>query len=335
MDEDFLTQIGPDLDLVEKKLRTLVASSIDIINDIYVDLVQSGGKRLRPVLYLLCAGKSPDKEQRTSIAAALEFIHMATLVHDDIVDHAELRRGLPATHTVWGRHSAVLAGDYLFARAFFILSQVLKIDSREDNQLFSLLTQLVCVICEGEFLQNEAAFDLSMSEERYLDIIGRKTAHFFATACQMGAVSARYDEQTVKGLRRYGYYLGMAFQIRDDMLDVIGTPEKIGKPVNHDLSQGNITLPVIYALKHVRDHRLRETITAKNFSKEKFLLCAQLVMAAGGIEYSRTVMTQYVEAALASIPENVPAATKNALRSVAHELLSCSLALKLDSHSGN
>lgn len=322
MHKEFFALVYEELAAVETTLLTLLKSPVYILNEISENLIQAGGKRLRPALYLLCAKNSTslDTSAKTTVAAAIELIHMATLVHDDILDNASLRRGLPTAHSIWGRHNGVLAGDYLFAKAFFILSQTDGCTDKRTYKLLNLLINVIGVMCEGEIMQRTAAFDISTTEETYLSIVSQKTAHFIATACEMGGVSAEYDSNIIFGLRRYGYHLGMAFQIIDDILDFTASAEELGKPTTNDLAQGNLTLPVIFALKQDNTKSLCEIIRRRNFAQDKIRLCRELIVAAGGITYSRQAAAKHIQAADDAIPQDIPADVQISLRKLAGHL---------------
>lgn len=221
------------LDAVEEKLRRVVESDVDVLNDASHHIISSGGKRIRPRLiflsYLAAGGK--DISRVVPLAAAVELVHTATLVHDDINDHSLTRRGKITVHARWGRTFALLTGDYLFAKVYEMMAPY-------GARLNSLMADATVQLVEGETLQAAAAKSGQMNRETYKEIITRKTASLFQASAEMAALLGNGDEEVVDALRDYGHYLGLAFQIVDDILDIIGDPEKMGKPVGADVIKG-------------------------------------------------------------------------------------------------
>ena len=245
--EDALTTL---LSLVQEDLalcnRTIVArmqSPVELIPQLAAHIVAAGGKRLRPLLTLSCARMCgyTRGERHINLAACVEFIHTATLLHDDVVDDSALRRGLASANAVFGNKASVLVGDFLFARAFELMV--------EDGSLrvLGILSRAAATISEGEVLQLVTQNDLSTSEERYLSVIEGKTAALFAAACQVGGVVADQPEPKEQALARYGHNLGIAFQLVDDALDYAADQAVLGKTVGDDFREGKITLPVLAA----------------------------------------------------------------------------------------
>ena len=217
---------------VDKTLNSIIDSDVVTLYDASGHILDSGGKRVRPQLAILAylATDGQDVESVSPLAAAVELVHTATLVHDDINDHSELRRGRPAVHSIWGRTFALLTGDYLFAKVFALMAPY--------GADYNVVMADACVaLVEGETIQAIAAKKGEMNEEVYKQIIERKTASLFEAATIMGAKFSGSDDETVEHLRKYGRYLGMAFQVVDDILDLIGDPEKMGKPKGLDLEQ--------------------------------------------------------------------------------------------------
>ncbi|BAS28992.1 heptaprenyl diphosphate synthase subunit II [Limnochorda pilosa] len=217
---------------------------------IALHLVQGGGKRVRPLLVLLSARLfGEDLEPAIPVAAASEMIHMATLVHDDVIDEADTRRGRPTAGRLWGNVNAVLSGDALLARALVMLTR----ESRPE--IVQIMSEMVYRMCEGEIIQNARAADPEQEERDYFDRIERKTALFFAACCQAGALAGGASPDQAKRLWHFGRSVGMAFQVIDDLLDVVADGETIGKPAGRDLAEGVITLPILYLLKHPHHRR--------------------------------------------------------------------------------
>ena len=240
-------RIAPDLELVEATLRDQLESKVELINVLGSHLLSSGGKRIRPVLVLLaaelCGYTGP---RRIELAAALELLHTATLLHDDIVDLAEIRRGRPAANAIWGNRRAVLAGDFFFARASSIII--------EDGNLeiVESYAQTIRLMAEGELLQLERSFDVDMTEAHYYDVIERKSATLLSNCCEIGALLGGVTKGERNRIREYGKQLGLAFQLKDDCLDYEAAVEDLGKQPFADLREGKITLPLILTLKRCR-----------------------------------------------------------------------------------
>jgi len=245
-DEDALTAlialVGADLESCNRAIVARMESPVALIPQLAAHIVAAGGKRLRPLLTLaaarLCGYVG---ERHVHLAACVEFIHTATLLHDDVVDESQLRRGLASANAVFGNKASVLVGDFLFARAFQLMV--------DDGSLkvLGILSQAAATIAEGEVLQLVTQNDLSTSEERYLEVVKGKTAALFAAACQVGAVVAERPEQEERALAEYGLNLGIAFQLVDDALDYAADQATLGKTVGDDFREGKITLPVLVA----------------------------------------------------------------------------------------
>jgi heptaprenyl diphosphate synthase len=305
--------IQQDLLQVETELQSVIHSPVDTVNHIYTHLLQAGGKRLRPALYLLCAKSGAlGRQPELSLAVAIELIHMATLVHDDVIDNAETRRSAPTANVLWGNHVSVLAGDYLFAKAFSIIA------ANEDHECLKKLTEIVCSICEGEIIQNKSAFDPDQTETEYLLKLAKKTADFIAVSCELGGIAAGHSPSAVQALRRYGYALGMAFQLTDDILDVVASAEQMGKPVGNDLRQGIITLPVIYALCHSpHSFELREIISSRDMSEAKVNRGLAIVHETGAVEYCYRRVSDYLDQARNALPSELNTDVRATLATVA------------------
>ncbi|WP_297990832.1 heptaprenyl diphosphate synthase component II [uncultured Anoxybacillus sp.] len=248
--------LNGDLNRIEEQLKTTVQASDPLVNEASLHLLEAGGKRIRPVFVLL-GGQfgTYHFEQMKRVAVALELIHMASLVHDDVIDGAMLRRGKETIQARWGDRFAMYVGDYLFARA---LEQMCEIDDPIAHQI---LANTIVEVCRGEIEQISDKYRFDQNLRRYLQRIKRKTALLIAASCQLGAVVAGAPEAVHKKLYWFGYYVGMSFQITDDILDFIGTEKQLGKPAGSDLSQGNVTLPVLYAME---ERTLKEQIMKVN-----------------------------------------------------------------------
>jgi len=303
-------------DLIRRELTALESclvhanySQVELVNDIGSYLLKAGGKRLRPALYFLCArGGCKDLGEIMPIAEAIEMIHMATLVHDDILDNAAVRRGAPSANVLWGDSVAVLSGDYLFAQAFSLVATV------SNTQALKVLTHIICEICEGEILQAGDKFNVYTTEEDYLNKTAKKTAGFIAASCRLGAIAAAADTADIDALSEYGYAVGMAFQLMDDILDVTASMEQIGKPVGNDLQQGVITLPVIYALKtSPRRDELKKLIQSCSMSSINVKRGLAIINDTEAVDYSCHQVNQYLKIARDNIPHSLAADTREAL----------------------
>ena len=233
-----------DMTRVDALIRAELRSDVVLINQIGEHIIGAGGKRLRPMLLLLTAGalghRGPDAHQ---LAAVVEFIHTATLLHDDVVDESDLRRGRKTANAVWGNAASVLVGDFLYSRSFQLMVEL------DRLEVMRILADTTNTIAEGEVLQLLHMGDPDLSEARYFDVIRRKTAILFAAACRLGGLAAGLDEAAQDALHRYGMALGIAFQIADDVLDYIGDAARIGKHLGDDLAEGKPTLPLIYTMQ--------------------------------------------------------------------------------------
>ena len=245
--EKIYSPIKKELGRIETELRSQLLSSKDkFILEVNGYLLDSAGKRLRPSLVLLSAKMNNHWDKKAiPVAAALELIHTASLVHDDVLDEADLRRKRATVNTRWGNESAVLTGDYLYFKAFSILSQL------EVQKISSIVSFAAEKMCEGEIIQTCKTYKLNLSEEDYLEIIEKKTASLMAASCEVGAVLCQSDPPTRKALASYGLNFGMAFQIIDDCLDLVFPADKMGKSTYKDFAQGKMTLPLIYLVRRL------------------------------------------------------------------------------------
>ncbi len=244
MDADkILAPVAEDLSLVNQLIADRLCSEVTLINQLSAYIINSGGKRLRPLLVLLTARACGyEAHQHINIAAIIEFIHTATLLHDDVVDASELRRGQETANTVWGNEASVLVGDFLYSRAFQMMVEL------NNNRILQILADATNTIAEGEVLQLLNVHNPDTTEAEYLRVILNKTAKLFEAGTQLGAVIANMDSDTEQAMAAYGLHLGTAFQLTDDMLDYSAEPEQLGKNIGDDLAEGKPTLPLIYTM---------------------------------------------------------------------------------------
>lgn len=277
-------------------------SDIAMIPAIGHYIINSGGKRLRPLLCLLIAKMFGYQGQRhIPLSVVVEFIHTASLLHDDVVDSSEMRRSKPSANGVWGNQASVLVGDYLFSRSFQMLVQ------DNDMGMLKLMSDVTNALAEGEVLQLSRTFHLEMTEEECLEVIERKTAVLFAAAAEVGAHVSGQPPHIIKSMAEYGMCLGVAFQLMDDALDYISDEEAAGKPVGHDLEEGKITLPLIYAMD--KDPELRQRVhTIAEREGEAYEhgdreWVRDHVLQHKGTEYAMLRAKDYADRASALLPE--------------------------------
>lgn len=282
--------IKNDLKVVEKELQKIVKTPDPLLAETSAHLLNAGGKRLRPA-FALMAGKTcsynPDK--LVPLAMALELIHMASLVHDDVIDDSYTRRGKPTVKANWGDQISIYTGTYIFAQSLVLIAKC-------DNPVISrILADISVKMCEGEIQQLVTCYDPSQTIKDYFFKIKRKTALLISASCQLGAVACGAPGYHVEALARYGYYLGMAFQIGDDILDLTATQKALGKPVGSDLRQGIVTLPVIFALTGTGDNRrLAEIVKSKNKKEGEVLEAINIIRKSGAIEKSFDISNRYL-----------------------------------------
>lgn len=307
--------IKKDLEELEETLLFAVDSPVEIVREIGTHLVTAGGKRIRPALCLLAAHGGPafDLERILPLAAALELIHTASLVHDDVIDEAGTRRGVPTANAKWGNQISILSGDYIFAQAFQLVA------ARDyGNYVYHRLAELVGNLSTGEIIQNRQVYMASRDMEDYYRRIQKKTADFLEISCELGGiVSGMGKEQTGK-LAEYGHCIGMAFQITDDLLDIEQTEEKIGKPAGNDIRQGIVTLPVIRALNESPEREALEIIvTDADMTEEMVEKAIAIVRAGDGVEFAKDKADEYLSRARNALPEDIDGKIREAFLMVA------------------
>ena len=293
-----------DLGAVEDELKAVIKSEDPFINEVANHLLLAGGKRMRPALSLLGARFGDyDLKKVLPLAVALELIHMATLVHDDMIDNSLARRGVPTVNAKWGKNIAAWIGTYLFAKALFLLSCY----EESKPEITRDLADISSKMCEGEFRQIIESFDTEQDAKGYFYRVKRKTAYLLTASVYMGAIVCDGDRDRYLPLRRYGNNIGMAFQVTDDILDIVADQEKLGKPIGGDLRQGIVTLPVIYALRRSAHRERLIELTGKADKSEKEVQEAiEIIRECGAIEYSFAVVEKYLDKAkgeLAVLPD--------------------------------
>ena len=306
--------VRAELSQVEKEIGLESISSVDAVGYIAQYLQTGGGKRLRPILTLLCGklyGEATPGLVR--MAAVMEMIHTATLVHDDVIDMAKTRRGRPSINVVWGNHTSVLAGDWLYMQAF-------QVALRERNfAVLDLLIGLTQRMVEGELLQLEHIGKIGVTEADYMELIDRKTASLFSACARLGAVCSGADGESESRLGEYAWNLGIAFQLVDDILDFTSREKILGKPVGNDLREGKVTLPLIYALESAdrEERKLVETVlTDGSYDQVPFGKILQILNRHRGIEKAQERAESFTEKARAMMGEFPESACQKALLAV-------------------
>lgn len=261
--KDALNLVKEDIEKVEQFLKDDIKTSVPLINEVILYLLSSGGKRLRPVFLALSARMCGYKgENIPAMSAVIEYIHTATLLHDDIIDGAKYRRKRPTANSLYGNDIAVLCGDFLYSRSYITLTEY------GAKQVQMILSSAALTMSEGEVIQLLKTGDINLTFDDYIQIITRKTAVLFSAACEIGGRLAEVSEEKIKALKDFGYYLGLSFQMTDDILDYMGNPEITGKKNGTDLFEGKLTLPVIKTLEKA-DENEKNIITEMFKKKER------------------------------------------------------------------
>lgn len=290
-----LDAVSEDLTAIEEALRNNLNPYLNIVSHVADYLICGGGKRIRPLLAVLSARLCGCRDPFAfTLSAVFEYLHVATLLHDDLVDGADVRRGHPAAHTVWGNPAAVLVGDFLLARSITIAAQTGQVE------IIDTISEATARMSEGEIHQLLHRGNVNLTEAEYMDVIGRKTACLIQAACHSGALLARGEEAQIRALAAYGNDLGYAFQLVDDLLDYTADPTVLGKSTGTDLKEGKVTLPLIWALNHAEKND-RDTMAAIIGTDEptasEFAVMLDLVEKYGGITHAQRMAKDRVKAA--------------------------------------
>lgn len=286
--------VAKDIEQFENYFTSVLKTNIGLLDVVVRYLVSRKGKRIRPLLTFLTAGLVGNVNERTYVGAAMvELLHTATLVHDDVVDEAKERRGLPSINARWNNKIAVLLGDFLLAKGLLIA-----IENKEFGFL-EILSTAVKLMSEGELLQIQATKDDEASEDRYFEIIHRKTASLISACCEIGCLSSTNDLEAKARIKEFGRLIGLAFQIRDDILDFTGKSKIIGKPVGNDLRERKITLPLIYALQNVnsKDAKAILDIVKRKKKKKEIKDIVDFVIKNNGILLAQNRAKELIETA--------------------------------------
>ncbi|MEK9198030.1 heptaprenyl diphosphate synthase component II [Ureibacillus sp. 179-F W5.1 NHS] len=306
------SDLKSDIDIIEKELEKALNSSSHLINDASLHLLQSGGKRIRPVFVLVSAKFGQyNIDKVKNIAVPLELIHMASLVHDDVIDNSDLRRG---THTVkaqWNNRVAMYTGDFIFARALEYVTSI------ENKRVHQILAKTMVEICNGEVIQIEDKFRKDQNLKDYFRRIKRKTALLIESSCELGAVVGGLDDKSIGHLRRFGYFVGMSYQIVDDILDFTATDKELGKPAGSDLLQGNITLPILLLKGNPTIDQFIDQASVGEVTESGRLEMLKVVRNSDSIKQSITISNQYLRKALKEVEALPNHPMKKKLRDIA------------------
>jgi octaprenyl-diphosphate synthase len=318
--QDVFSAYKEDLQEVEKYLNRHITSDVKLIPEVSHHLIGSGGKRFRPLLLLICAGLCGYKgNNRFPMAAVMEFIHTATLLHDDVIDQAIMRRGKTSANNIWGNAASVLVGDFLYSKSFTLMTEI------ENIAILKMMSEVTNIMSEGEVFQLMKCGDVKMTEEEYLTIIEKKTAVLISAACACGAILGSTSEEQISALTQFGRNIGMAFQITDDTLDYMAKEKEFGKSIGKDLEEGKITLPLIYALKKCTAKEkkiIKELMVRKKASQKAVRQILGFIQKYDGIDYSLKCAENFISDAKARLNLFPECVEINQLNAVAEYILS-------------
>ena len=311
--EDIRALVGDDLKAVDHRIRERLHSEVALVDQVSTYIIAGGGKRLRPLLVLLAARAAGYRgRQHIDAAALIEFIHTATLLHDDVVDGSSMRRGQDTANEIWGNETSVLVGDFLYSRAFQMMAEM------GSLSIMQIMADATNTIAEGEVLQLLNAHDPETTEQRYLNVIYRKTAKLFEAGAEIAAVLAGSGAAVRAAFAEYGRRVGTAFQLIDDVLDYRGGAEERGKNLGEDLAEGKPTLPLIHALRNGNaEQRALIRLAIEQGGLAELAHINEAIEATGGLEYTARVARAEVDAALNALAKVPDSQFSPALRSLA------------------
>jgi octaprenyl-diphosphate synthase len=320
--KDVFTAYKDDMRQIEAHLDKYITSEVKLIPEVAHHLIDSGGKRFRPLLQLICSSLCGYKGvHRFPLAAVIEFIHTATLLHDDVIDQAVIRRGKTSANNIWGNAASVLVGDFLYSKAFKLLSEI------GDIAIIRLMSKITNIMSEGEVFQLVKCGDVNLTEDEYLCIIEKKTAVLISAACASGAILGSASPDKTEALEQFGYNIGKAFQITDDTLDYMAKEEDFGKSIGKDLEEGKMTLPLIHALKQCTPEEKDKTkelllLARKQGGKNAAQEILSLIQKYKGIDYSLQCAQKLIADAQSQLNIFADCPEKNQLNAVAEYILS-------------
>jgi octaprenyl-diphosphate synthase len=311
--ESIRSLVQSDLEAADRFISTELRSDIPLINDLVDYIITCGGKRVRPLVVLLSARAfNHENAEHIHLAAAIELIHTATLLHDDVVDSSDLRRGRNTAHTIWGNEASVLVGDFLYSRAFQL---IVKLKNLEILDIFASATN---IIAEGEVLQLINCRNPDTTEQSYFEVIQRKTAKLFEVASKIGTALSNYTVQQMAAMQQYGMQLGIAYQLIDDALDYSSSADEMGKNIGDDLAEGKPTLPLIYAMKKGTPAEIALIRSAiETGSNEKLQDILAIIESTRAIEYTATAAKDYAQQANSILSHIPDSPYRTALRNLA------------------
>ncbi|KXH82023.1 polyprenyl synthetase family protein [Sporosarcina sp. HYO08] len=306
------THFRKDLNYIEKELERSVDSSSPIIRQASLLLLRAGGKRIRPIFVILASkfGKY-SLEEVGKVAVSLELVHMGSLVHDDVIDDSDMRRGFKTVKARWDNRIAMYTGDFIFSRALTSIGEI------EIPEVHQLLAETMLEICKGEIIQIDYQRKPEQTVRDYLRRIKRKTALLLSSSCELGALVSGADQATVRRLRRFGYFAGMAFQIIDDILDITSTDEELGKPAGSDLLNGHLTLPIFYIKEDPSFQFYMERSFDGTLTEQERDQMLTYIRRSGGIEKAQAVSDLYLQKALREIESLPDGEAKKAFEQIA------------------
>lgn len=313
--EEICLPIKSELTEVERVIAERLSSSVPFVTHVAEYVARDGGKRLRPIFCLFSSRLSGARDRKAiDCAVAMEFFHTATLMHDDVIDNAEIRRGKTAVNARWGNQVAVLVGDFFYCRASDLLV------GTENLRIIDLVSQVMRITTEGEIFEIVKSNDLTTTEEDYLKIVEQKTAVLFSASCEIGGLLGNVSEEFSSALRRYGLSIGIAFQLADDVLDYVSDSSQFGKLKGTDLKEGKLTLPLILALRkaHESEQRLiKDALIAEKLEEGPLREIVSLLEKYGSLDATLARARDYVEKAKESLSVFKPSIEKEALMSLA------------------
>ncbi|TLU84221.1 MAG: polyprenyl synthetase family protein [Chlorobium sp.] len=309
--KDVTASVTDEIDVFQKRYKEVLHARNTLVDKVTRYVLRQQGKQIRPAMVLLAAKLCGGVNESTYRAAIMvELLHSATLIHDDVVDGAEMRRGLPSINALWKNKISVLIGDFLLSKGLLYSLE------HKDYGFLHQVSDAVRRMSEGEILQIQKTRSLDITEEDYLSVISDKTASLISAACAMGALSAVSDETRIKALKNYGEYLGLAFQIRDDLLDYTGDSKKTGKQMGIDIKDKKITLPLIYALRHSPEGEQKKIRSILKSSRKRAYKSSEVidfVKKKGGLDYAAEVAEGFASKAVSEIMPFPDGSAKNSL----------------------
>jgi octaprenyl-diphosphate synthase len=293
--EEVVQLIREDLEKLEISIEKLLTTRIPFIRDVVHHLTKSGGKRIRPILVILCSRLCGClSDEHLPYAAIVEFIHTATLLHDDVVDNAETRRGAATANILWGNEPSVLVGDFLFTKSFDLMV------AHHNEEILKVMSKATTDLAEGEIMELLKTSDAQTLEEEYYEVIASKTAVLLSAACEIGALLGGVEHEKRMALRDFGFHMGMAFQLTDDLLDYTSTDRTLGKDTGRDLKEGKVTLPLIHALKtatQMERESIEENLAKLHTTNEDFRKVKNIIEKYGGLDYTARISKEHIDAA--------------------------------------